>query len=156
MNDCSKVKNAVKAFVAVAAAALIALAIEVVVFNWQSLETASLSGTQPVSGEAYDSDGYHCIEYAFDNVELRSVELTSDLPETFDTYSLCSVFVVDEGSSVYSKLGDMWLGADSSHIIHPTGKVKKLLIAAAPVTPKVSVQAGSAATYSMQGGGGAS
>ena len=97
MNDCSKVKNAVKAFIAVAAAALIALAIEVVVFNWQSLETASLSGTQPVSEEVYDSDGYHCIEYTFDNVELKSIELTSDLPETFDTYSLCSVFVVDEG-----------------------------------------------------------
>ena len=145
-------RSAIRLFLAVVLSALVALVIEVVVFNWQSLETVSLLGTQPVSEEAYDSNGYHCIEYTFDDAELNSIELASDLPESFDSYSSCSVFVIDEGSSVYNKLGDMWLGADSSYVIHPTGKVKKLLIAAAPVTPKVSVEAGSAATYSMQGG----
>ncbi len=152
MNRSLKLESGARLSAAIVLAAILALAIEVVVFNWQAVETGSLKGAQPVSEETYDSNGYHCIEYIFEDADLKDIELTSDLPDAFDSYSSCSVFVVDEGSSVYSKLGDMWLGADSSYVIHPTGKVKKLLIAAAPVTPKVSLEAGSAATYSIQGG----
>ncbi len=151
MNKHLNLKSAAKTLIAVIVAALVALAIEIVAFNWQALETAFLEAQQPVSEETYDSNGYHCIEYTFDDAELKDIRLTSDLPESFDSYSSCSVFVVDEGSSVYSKLGDMWLGPDSAYVIHPTGKVTKLLIAAAPATPKVSVEAGSADSYSIQG-----
>ena len=153
MNNDLNFKSVVKTFLAVALAALVALAAEVVVFNWQALKTASLSGIHSVSEEAYDSNGYHCIEYTFDGADLESIRLTSDLPDSFDSYSSCSVFVIDEGSSVYTKLGDMWLGADSSYAIYPTGKVQKLLVVAAPVTPKVGATAGTSAANSSRGGG---
>ena len=138
MNRYLNIKSAAKVFLVVVLAAVIALAIEVVAFNWQAVETAFLKGVQPVSEEVCDSDGYHCIEYTFDDADLKSIKLTSDLPESSESYSSCSVFVIDEGSSVYSKLGDMRLGADTSYAIHPTGKVKKLLISAAPVAHSAS------------------
>ena len=123
MNRYLNIKSAAKVFLVVVLAAVIALAIEIVVFNWHAVETAFLKGVQPVSEEVCDSDGYHCIEYTFDDADLKSIKLTSDLPESSESYSSCSVFVIDEGSSVYSKLGDMRLGADTSYAIHPTGKV---------------------------------
>ena len=152
MSKVLNLKSVVKTLLAVVLAALVALAVEVVVFNWQALKTASLSGIHSVSEEAYDSNGYHCIEYTFDGADLESIRFTSDLPDSFDSYSSCSVFVIDEGSSVYTKLGDMWLGADSSYAIYPTGKVQKLLVAAAPVTPKVGATAGASAANSLRGG----
>ncbi len=148
MNRYLDIKSAVKVFLVAVLAAVIALAIEVVVFNWQAVETAFLRGVQPVSEEACDSDGYHRIEYTFDDADLNSIKLTSDLPEDLKSYPSCSVFVIDEGSSVYSKLGDMQLGADVSYVIHPTGKVKKLLISTAPATSSTGAEAEDAATYS--------
>ena len=138
MNRYPNIKSAAKVFLVVLLAAVIALVIEIVVFNWQAVETAFLKEVQPVSEEACDTDGYHCIEYTFDNADLKSIRLMSDLPESSESYSSCSVFVIDEGSSVYSKLGDMRLGADVSYAIHPTGKVKKLLISVAPVAYSAS------------------
>lgn len=144
-------KRILKTTIAVLVAAVIAVALEIVVFNWQSAETFSLKGEQPVSQTVYDSNGYHCIEYTFDNADIKDINLASDLPDSFDSDSMCAVFAIDEGSSVYYKLGDMWLGANSTHMLYPTGKVKKILVTACPATPKVSLEAGSASTYSMAG-----
>lgn len=149
MNDFATLTKIAKALLVAVLAALASFAIEAVVFNWQTLETALLEEVQPLSSETYDSNGYHCIEYTFADADLQDISLTSDLPDSFDSNSSCSIFVIDEGSSVYSKLGDVFLGASSSYVLHPTGKVKKLLIAAGPVTPKASVVAGTAATYSL-------
>ncbi len=146
MNESLDIKSAVKVVLVVVLAAVAALAIEIVVFNWQAVETAFLKEVQPVSEEVCDSDGYHCIEYTFDDADLQSITLTSDLPEDLESYSSCSVFVIDEGNSAYSKLGDMQLGADDSYAIHPTGKVKKLLIAAAPIASSVGVESESETT----------
>lgn len=130
--------------------------LEIVVFNWQSVETFSLKGEQPVSQTVYDSNGYHCIEYVFDDADIKDIDLTSDLPDSFESESMCAVFAIDEGSSVYYKLGDVWMGSSSIHLLHPTGKVKKIAVVACPVTPKVSLEAGSASTYSLAGATGQS
>ena len=144
-------KRILKIAAAVLIAAVLSLVVELVVFNWGSIETLTLKGEEPVSKTVYDSNGYHCIEYTFDNADIKDINLASDLPDSFDSDSMCAVFAIDEGSSVYYKLGDMWLGANSTHMLYPTGKVKKILVAACPATPKVSLEAGSASTYSMAG-----
>jgi hypothetical protein len=149
-------KQIVKTTIAVLVAAVIAVALEIVVFDWQSVETFSLKGEQPVSQTVYDSNGYHCIEYVFDDADIKDIDLTSDLPDSFESESMCAVFAIDEGSSVYYKLGDVWMGSSSTHLLHPTGKVKKIAVVACPVTPKVSLEAGSSSTYSLAGATGQS
>ena len=144
-------KRILKTAAAVLIAAVLSLVVELAVFNWGSIETLTLKGEEPISETVYDSNGYHCIEYTFNDAELKDINLLSDLPDTGEFYSDCSVYAIDEGSSVYYKLGDVWLGSACTHLIYPTGKVKKILVAAGPVTPKVSLEAGSAATYEQLG-----
>ena len=135
-------------FISVVVAATLALLVEIVVFNWSSIESLAFQEAAPSESRTYDSNGYHCIEYSFDDEDIKDVELSSDLPDDFDGYSYCSAYVIDEGSSVYYKLGDFPLKSDAVYRIHPTGKVKKLLITACPATPKTITEAGTPEAYS--------
>lgn len=135
--------------ISVVVAVVLALLVEIVVFNWSSIESLVFQETSPSESRAYDSNGYHCIEYSFDDKNIEDVELSSDLPDDFDGYSYCSVYVIDEGSSVYYKLGDFPLVSNAVYRIHPTGKVKKILVTACPATPKTVTEAGTPEAYSI-------
>ncbi len=72
------------------------------------------------------------------------------MPESSESSYSCSIYTIDEGSSVYSKLGNITLDADSTYAIHPTGKVKKLLVAIAPTAATVGAEAEFSASCSAQ------
>ena len=135
-------------FISVVVSVILALLVEIIVFNWSSIESLAFQEVAPSEFREYDSNGYHCIEYSFNDESIEDVELSSDLPDDFDGYSYCSVYVIDEGSSVYYKLADFPLGSDAVYRLHPTGKVKRMLVTACPATPKTAIEAGTSEAYS--------
>ena len=132
----------VRLIVVIAVAGIISVAAEILLFNYQTVESLTFEKTDPSSSRSYDQDGYHYVEYSFDNSEIQDINITSDLPENFEGYSVCSVSAIDEGSSIYYKLGDMYLGPDETYRLHPTGKVQKILVSAGPATSNVIVENG--------------
>lgn len=123
---------------------VVAFAIELAVFNAQTLTSLANREVEPLSERTYERTGDTYLEYVFTPSHIGNMRVQADLPRDFEGSAKLSIAVIDEGNENYLPLDrgegpDLSYSRDTTFELEAAGRVRKVLVKLDPVVPKSAI-----------------
>lgn len=137
-------RQLVKTVVSLTFCLVVAFALELAVFNAQTLTSLANREVKPLSERTYERTGDTYIEYAFKPSHIGNMRVQADLPRDFEGSAKLSIAVIDEGNENYLSLDrgegpDLFYSRDTTFELETAGRVRKVLVKLDPVVPKSAI-----------------